>query len=85
MLLPEKVVEIERLLAAGVLSLRDVALTVGVSRATVRMIASHRRPDYEALRREKAAALGKPVEPAKRCAGCGGLVYRPAACAAPER
>ena len=70
--------EVRRLLAEGKLSQRKVAKVLGISRGTVGVIASGRRPDYEALRRARAEKEATP--PAglpRRCPGCGGMVAMP--------
>lgn len=72
MLQPWDYDEIQRLLAAGELSQREIARKLGVSRGTVCAIAN----GHNVLeRRERANAMfgGELV----RCPGCGGLVYMP--------
>lgn len=69
--------EIERLLRESKLSQRKVATLTGVSRATVSMIASGRRPDYEARELERELESVTPSGPPARCRECGGLVYGP--------
>jgi transcriptional regulator with XRE-family HTH domain len=76
MLALAKIMEVERLLAAGNLSHRKIAAVTGVSRATISGIASGRRPDYEALRRAREEKR-RPPGPVGRCAECGALVYLP--------
>jgi transcriptional regulator with XRE-family HTH domain len=76
MLAPGKVLEVQKLLAAGLLSQRKIAKTLGVSRATVSAIASGKRPDYEARMRARAAEF-EPLGPIERCTSCGGRVYMP--------
>lgn len=76
MLAPGKVLEVQKLLAAGLLSQRKIARTLGVSRATVSAIASGKRPDYEARMRARAAEF-EPLGPIERCVTCGGRVYMP--------
>jgi DNA-binding XRE family transcriptional regulator len=71
-----KVQEVQRLLAETELSYRKIARTAGVSRATVAAIASGKRPDYEARRRERELAC-QPPGPVVRCPGCGYRVYSP--------
>ncbi len=76
MLALEKIKEVERLLAQGTYSQRQISRLTGVSRATIGGIASGRRPDYEAMVREKQLE-DQPPGPLARCPGCGGLVYTP--------
>lgn len=71
-----KVKEVERLLAEGRLSQRKIARAVGVSRGVVSIIASGKRPDYEA-RRLRNRVDQEPLGPIERCPGCGGRVYTP--------
>jgi len=71
-----KVQEVQRLLAETELSFRKIARAAGVSRATVAAIASGKRPDYEARRRERELAC-QPPGPVVRCPGCGYRVYSP--------
>jgi hypothetical protein len=73
MLLPEKVEQVRRLLAAGEATYRDIAKLAGVSRTTVQAIALNRR--REPL--PKPEPDERPVGPPVRCPGCGGLVYAP--------
>ena len=77
MIAPKFVAEVRRLLAEGVFSQRKIAELTGVSRGTVRTIASGTRPDYEALQRPEEDAWEEPAGPAERCPGCGGMVYMP--------
>jgi transcriptional regulator with XRE-family HTH domain len=70
--------EIERLLREGNVSQRRIARQTGVSRATVRSVASGNRPDYEARRLERRAnQREQPLGPIERCRECGGRVYAP--------
>ena len=71
-----KVKEVERLLAEGRLSQRKIAQAAGVSRGVVSLIASGKRPDYEA-RRLLAPFDEEPSGPIERCPSCGGRVYMP--------
>jgi DNA-binding XRE family transcriptional regulator len=71
-----KVKEVERLLAAGTLSQRQIAKAIGVSRATVSAIARGTRPDYESRLRVRVEECGPPG-PIERCPTCGGRVYMP--------
>jgi hypothetical protein len=78
MLALEKVRQIEQLLADGELSQRQIARRAGVSRGSVATIALGRRPDYEALRREKAEReIPAPSGPPRRCPTCRALVRMP--------
>ena len=76
MLALAKIMEVQRLLADGHLSIRKISAATGVSRTTISGIASGRRPDYEALRRARLEEY-QPSGPLARCAECGGLVYTP--------
>ena len=67
MLAPEKVQEVERLLAEGRLSEREIARRTGVARNTIARIASARQ------RTEDLSLDGPPV----RCPTCGGMVTMP--------
>ncbi len=70
--------EVRRLLARGELSQRKIARLLGISRGTVGEIASGRRPDYEALRRDRAEEEpAPPAGPPRRCPDCGGMVAMP--------
>jgi transcriptional regulator with XRE-family HTH domain len=74
MIPPSVVQEIRRLLAEGRLSYRRIAKLAGVSRGSVSLIASGKRPDYKP-REEPAADV--PAGPPERCPTCGALVYMP--------
>lgn len=76
MIAPKAVTEVRRLLAEGALSQRQIARLTGISRGTVRAIASGTRPDYDALRPPEDQSE-EPAGPAVRCPGCGGKVYLP--------
>mgnify|MGYP000859455541 FL=1 len=67
--------EVHRLVAEGRLSLRQIAMTVGVSRKTVRKIAlgQYRRPHPRPPGHEVAFSQG----PLERCPRCGVKVYTP--------
>ena len=69
--------EIERLLHEGGLSQRKIARRVRVSRGTVNAIARGQRPDYRALRRERADDFVAPTGPVARCPTCGARVQMP--------
>ena len=75
MLAPYIVAEIRRLLAEDRLSQRKIAQRLGVSRMTVYMIATGKRPDYEQRRScdDEEPLTGPP----RRCPGCGGMVLQP--------
>jgi hypothetical protein len=77
MISPSKVEEVERLLATGSLSQRQIAKQAGISRATVSGIAAGTRPDYAARQRERERVVDEPRGPLVRCGGCGGRVYSP--------
>lgn len=79
-----KLKEAERLLALGTYSQRKVAALAGLSRATVKSIASGARPDYEA-RMEARLAANEPLGPLARCSSCGGMVHMPCRLCALER
>ena len=76
MLHPEIVREIRRLLAEDRLSQKNIAAVLGVSRTTVHVIASGKRPDYES-RDEEEPEEEPPIGPPQRCHGCGNLVLPP--------
>jgi hypothetical protein len=65
---PMKVLHVERLLAQGDLSQRQIACLAGVGRASVAAIAETRRCHLP-----EDGMLGTSSHPA-RCPGCGGLV-----------
>jgi hypothetical protein len=70
----EQVLEVKRLLDEGRLSRRSIALLTGVSRGSVNAIANGERgligaPPAETLRERSSIA--------RRCPGCGGMVYAP--------
>jgi hypothetical protein len=77
MITPLVVREVKRLLAEGSYSQRKIARMTGVSRTTVRVIASGKRRDRDTPAREPRMGLDKPTGPPRRCPGCGGLVYMP--------
>ncbi len=76
MLQKEKVLEVKRLLDEGCLSRRAIAEQTGVSRGSVNAIANGDRGLHGAGPEE---VLQFPFRStvAKRCPGCGGLVYMP--------
>ena len=76
MIAQSKIEEVQRMLAETDFSQRKIAKMTGVSRAVVGSVASGKRPDYEAIRKEKND-LYQPTGPLKRCKGCGGMVYDP--------
>ena len=77
-MVPEwKVRKIKELLAAKKLSQRPIAKLMRVSRGTVSAIATGRRPDYAALRRQREAEAVTVREPKGRCPQCGAKVYMP--------
>jgi hypothetical protein len=70
------VLEIRRLLDEGRLSQRAIARKLSVSRGTVGNIASGRRGLHGGD--EDREQIGdEPPAVARRCGGCGGLVYEP--------
>jgi hypothetical protein len=69
MLPATEVIEIERLLAVGNLSQRQIARLRGVSRATVAQIASGAR--------RETFSDPDALPPPMRCRSCGALVYPP--------
>jgi hypothetical protein len=71
MLSIEQVQSVQRLLAAGECSQREIARLTGVSRATVAGIAKGTRQILP------PGPIDEPAYPAERCAGCGGLVVMP--------
>ena len=71
-----KVLEVQRMIAEGRLSFRQIARLIGISRASISAIASGKRPDYEQRRAERAKEL-EPLGPLERCRECGGMVYTP--------
>lgn len=76
MLSLEVVMEVRRLLDAGELSQRKIALKVGVSRGIVNSIANGRRGLHG---RETTAQYSSDTQEviAQRCRGCGAMVYMP--------
>jgi transcriptional regulator with XRE-family HTH domain len=76
MIAPTVVTEVRRLLDEKSLSQRKISQLTGVSRGSVRAIASGKRPDYETLR-QPADDWEEPTGPATRCPDCGGTVYMP--------
>ena len=74
MIPPSVVQEVRRLLAEGKLSYRKIAKVAGVSRGSVSLIASGKRPDYKP---RKNLAQEVPCGPPERCPSCGALVYMP--------
>ncbi len=77
MIAPSVANQIKRLLSEGRYSQRKIARMTGVSRGTVGAIATGKRPDYEALARQRQTELEEPTGPPQRCPGCGGFVYMP--------
>ncbi len=79
-MIPEQLVDhIKQHLAAGQLSQRKIARALGVSRATVGLIATGQRPDYaeRRLQQEEDATWFGDLGPLMRCPECGGRVYMP--------
>lgn len=77
MIAPSVVDQIKRLLAEGKYSQRKIARMMGVSRGSVGAIANGKRPDYEAIARERQSEFDEPTGPPQRCPKCGGMVYMP--------
>jgi transcriptional regulator with XRE-family HTH domain len=77
MIAPQVVADVRRLLTEERLSQRKVARLTGVSRSTIAVIASGKRPDYELRERLREADWEEPAGPAVRCPGCGHRVYMP--------
>lgn len=77
MLAPNRVEQIQRMLAEGRLSQRAIARTLGVSRDRVDAIANGRRRDYAA--RDRVCSIGEEASAVRveRCPGCGALVHMP--------
>jgi hypothetical protein len=73
--------EVERLLGSSDLTCSQIARQVGVSRTTVWAIGSGRHEVHRRGRREEVdwdqTLAPQPLEPPRRCRGCGGLVYPP--------
>jgi hypothetical protein len=70
MITPATVHEVQRWLARGTLSHREIARTLGISHATVDAIALGRRPNERIEERDQN-------RPPVRCRQCGGLVQPP--------
>lgn len=73
MLAEDTVAEVRQLLAAGVLSQRQIAARLGVSRGVVAQIAQGKRT----ARRAEELAVASPRGPLVRCPQCGGMVRQP--------
>ena len=76
--------EVQRLLARGKFTLRQIARLTGVSRGTVtsiangtRKIKSQKYQELIPLLPEDEFASGVYSDPPKRCGGCGYIVYKP--------
>ena len=67
--------EVERLLAEGRLSHREIARATGISRGTVGAIALGKRKQRQTVRLFLDPT--RPLGPPERCRECGGLVYAP--------
>ncbi|MBX7075564.1 MAG: helix-turn-helix domain-containing protein [Pirellulales bacterium] len=76
MLTPQQVIEIQALLHAGELPMREIARRSGVSRGTVQAIADGRRQAAPQWPRNDYMRPDDDVPP-RRCAGCGGMVHPP--------
>ncbi|HYW78361.1 MAG TPA: helix-turn-helix domain-containing protein [Thermoguttaceae bacterium] len=77
MIAPNTVREILELLAKGVLSQREIARRLGVSRGTVNAIALGRRPDHSARSRQRTKGFTPPTGCPVRCPTCGAKVQMP--------
>ena len=78
MLAPEIVDEVRRLLGEGKFPQRATARRLGISRGTVRAIATGKRGDREPPARANSDGnLSKPAGPPERCPGCGAMVHMP--------
>lgn len=69
--------QIQQLLEKGEWSQRRIADHLCVSRGSVGAIAAGKRPDYEAIKRERDKGFIAPSGPPKRCERCGVLVCMP--------
>jgi hypothetical protein len=58
-------------------SQRSISRITGVSRESVRSILGGKRPDYDAIRREKEREKVVFTETIARCPTCGARVYVP--------
>jgi len=74
---PAMVATVQRLLSEGAHSYRKIAEITRISRGVIQDIAKGRRPDYEALRRQRQADRQEVVGPAARCPTCGNRVFLP--------
>jgi predicted transcriptional regulator len=74
MLTPAKITEARRLLDRGLMSQREIARELGISRTTLRAIAKGRRPEIPV---DAAEDDSKCQLPPVRCRGCGGMVHAP--------
>lgn len=77
MLKPDVVAQAQQLLAEGRLSQRAIAKLLRISRWSITRIARGTRPDYEAIRLQKAAEASTPAGPTGRCPQCGRLTQSP--------
>lgn len=69
--------EVKRLLAAKMMSQREIANHCGVSRGIVRHISTGRRSEKEREPSDDGKLTWKPDGVPERCLGCGGMVYMP--------
>jgi len=80
----EKIEEVERLVAEHRLTLAEIAIQTGISKATVQAVASGRRrikADHRPIKGERLKqAAGRYYGPFERCPDCGGMVYALAPC-----
>jgi hypothetical protein len=74
---PAMVATVQRLLNEGAHSYRKISKMTRISRGVIQDIAKGRRPDYEALRRERQADRQEATGPAARCPTCGNRVFLP--------
>lgn len=77
MIAPELSEEVQRLLAEGRLSQREIAGRLGVSRGTVNAIALGKRPARLPRQSRPPEVFFPPEGPVGRCPTCGGLVHMP--------
>src|SRR5262245_59550847 len=71
-MLPQPLIdEVNRLLATGEFSIRQIAVRTGVSRATIASVANGRR------REPSPRPFQAPELPPRRCPGCGAMAVMP--------
>ena len=77
MLALEKAAAVRRLLAEGDIRHRKIARLTGISRGTVRAIASGRWRGPRSRIEPRDDELEAPTGPSEHCHGCGHAVYMP--------